>query len=73
MFSLWFNPLTQIRFINWFLKGGENASATETKATVENTRRRLRIALIGLIISLLVIFFLFAGLSIFVMGTNGNG
>ena len=64
MFHVSFNPFkglfSQMRFCNWFLKGGEGADTPETKAMVEKTKRLFRIGMIGFV-SIFVLFFIMFG------------
>jgi hypothetical protein len=76
MFHVSFNPFkglySQMRFCNWFLKGGDGAQAPETKTMVEKTRRLFRIGMIGFI-SMFVLFFIVIGGMALMMAMTGNG
>jgi len=76
MFHVSFNPFkglsSQMRFCNWFLKGGEGAQTPETEAMVEKTRRLFRIGMIG-VISIFVLFFIMFGAIALMIVMTGDG
>ena len=69
MFRFSLNPFhdlfSEMRFCNWFLKGGEGAEDPETKSMVEKTRRFFRIGMIGFI-SFFVLFFIMLGVIVMI-------
>lgn len=61
---------SQIRFLNWFLRGGEGAETPETKVLVDKTKRLFRMAMVGFV-SLFVFSLLFIGFMVLVLETAG--
>lgn len=63
--------LYEVRFCNWFLKGGEGATLSETKDMVQKSGRLFRIAMIGFV-SLFILFFVLISLSLGMIGMKGT-
>jgi hypothetical protein len=71
-----FNPFkglfSQMRFCNWFLKGGNGAKTPETQAMVKKTRRLFRIGMIGFVSIFVLFFVIFVAIGLMMVMT-GNG